>query len=274
MMKIPSVKLNDGRMIPHIGMGTWKIPDADAPAVIADALSAGYRLVDTASEYKNEPGVGAGLRDSQVPAEELFLTTKIWNAHQGYDTTMKACEESLKRLGRPYLDLYLIHWPAPAQDRFLDTWRALIALQKAGSARSIGVSNFTEAHLERIIGETGVVPAVNQIELNPGLPQRKLRAFHQKHGIVTESWSPLARGGMVQNPAIIALAQKHKKNPAQVILRWHIENNLVVIPKSTSPVRLRENIAIFDFSLDTDDMAAIDGLDENRRLGPNPDTFQ
>jgi 2,5-diketo-D-gluconate reductase A len=273
MIKIPEAKLNDGRMIPRLGMGTWKIPDGDAPGIVADGISAGYRLVDTASEYKNEPGVGAGLRDSGVSPGELFVTTKVWNAHQGFERTIRACEDSLKAMGIGYLDLYLIHWPAPSQDRYVDTWRALIELRGRGLARSIGVSNFTEAHLERIIGETGVVPAVNQIELNPQLPQRRMRAYHEAHGIVTESWSPLARGQMLGNPGIVELARRYSKKPSQIILRWHIESGLVVIPKSTSPARLRENMEIFDFSLDAEAMAVIASLDEGRRLGPDPDKF-
>jgi 2,5-diketo-D-gluconate reductase A len=272
-MTIPALKLNDGGKIPQIGLGTWKIPDGDAAKVVADAIAAGYRLIDTASEYGNERGVGAGLRAAPAPPDGFFLTTKVWNAHQGYDRTLRAAEESLARLGRPSIDLYLIHWPAPAQNLYVDTWRALIALRERGLARSIGVSNFQEAHLERIIGETGVVPAVNQIELNPQLSQRKLRAFHARHGIVTESWSPLARGNLLLHPDIVALALKHGKNAAQIILRWHIDAGLVVIPKSTSPTRLRENLALFDFSLDRDDLAVLDRLDTGRRLGPNPDTF-
>lgn len=272
-MNIPALALNDGRKIPQIGLGTWKIPEGDAAKVVADAISAGYRLIDTAAEYGNECGVGAGLRAAPVPADELILTTKVWNAHQGYDRTLRAAEESLERLGRPHIDLYLIHWPAPAQNLYVDTWRALIALRERGVARSIGVSNFQEAHLERIIGETGVIPVVNQIELNPQLSQRKLRAFHVRHNIITESWSPLARGNLLLHPDIAALALKHRKNAAQIILRWHIQGGLVVIPKSTSPARHVENLAIFDFSLDEDDLAVLAQLDISRRLGPNPDNF-
>jgi 2,5-diketo-D-gluconate reductase A len=272
-MNIPLLKLNDGGRIPQVGLGTWKIPDGDAARQIAEAITAGYRLIDTASEYGNETGVGAGLRAAAVSPSELILTTKIWNARQGYDSTLRAADESLRRLGRSYIDLYLIHWPAPAQNLFVDTWRALIALRERGSVRSIGVCNFQETHLDRIIGETGVVPAVNQIELNPQLPQHRLRAFHALHGIVTESHTPLARGGLVLHPDVVALAQKHRRTGAQIILRWHIEAGLVVIPKSVSAARVRENLALFDFSLDADDLAVLSRLDTGRRIGQNPDNF-
>ncbi len=272
-MTIPTVSLNDGRRIPQVGLGTWKIPDGDAARVVADAVSAGYRLIDTASEYGNERGVGEGLRAAPIPPEDLIVTTKVWNAHQGFDRTMRAAEESLERLGRPHIDLYLIHWPAPAQNLYVDTWRAMIALRERGVVRSIGVSNFQESHLERIIGETGVIPAVNQIELNPQLSQRKMRAINASHGIVTESWSPLARGNLLVNADVTALARKHGKSAAQIILRWHIECALVVIPKSTSPARHIENLSLFDFVLDRDDLAVLDRLDIGRRLGPNPDIF-
>jgi 2,5-diketo-D-gluconate reductase A len=272
-MTIPVLKLADGRNLPQVGLGTWKIPDGDAARVVSDAILAGYRLIDTASEYGNEGGVGAGLRAAGVPAEELILTTKIWNAKQGYDSTLRAAEESLERLGRAYIDLYLIHWPSPARNLYVETWRALIALKERGTVRSIGVCNFQEAHLERIIGETGVVPVVNQIELSPMLPQLKLRAYHARHGIVTESWSPLARGNLVTDPSVAVLAKKYGKTPAQIILRWHVQAGLVVIPKSVSPIRIRENLALFDFSLTAADLAALASLDIGRRLGPDPDKF-
>ena len=272
-MTIPLITLNDGTKIPQIGLGTWKIPDADAAGVVSDAIAIGYRLIDTASEYKNEVGVGAGIAKSGTADPGLILATKLWNANQGYDTTLRSADDSLKRLGRSHIDLYLIHWPSPAQNKFVETWKAFIELRKQGKVRSIGVCNFTEKHLERIIGETGVVPAVNQIELSPELAQIPLRAFHEKLGIATQSWSPLARGQLVARPPIIALAEKHKRTPAQVILRWHVENGLIVIPKSANHGRLVENIGIFDFSLDADDMAVLAQLDCGRRLGPNPDVF-
>jgi 2,5-diketo-D-gluconate reductase A len=272
-MHIPSLPLNDGTSLPQIGLGTWKTPDADAPRIVADAISAGYRLVDTASEYKNDVGVGAGLRSATVSPAELILATKVWNSDQGFDRTLRAAESSLERLGRSRIDLYLIHWPAPAKDLYVETWKALIELQRRGQVRSIGVCNFQRAHLERIIGETGVTPVVNQIELSPELAQKELRDFHAQHQIVTESWSPLARGNLVQKPEIIAMAQNYSKTPAQIILRWHVQSGLVVIPKSVRPERLRENLAIFDFVLSLSDMAALDGLDAGKRLGPNPDTF-
>jgi len=271
-MTIPSLPLNDGHRLPQIGLGTWKTPDADAPRVVADAIAAGYRLIDTASEYKNEVGVGAGLREAAA-AESLILTTKLWNADQGFDSTLRAAEASLRRLGRPQIELYLIHWPSPAQNLYVETWKALIELKRRGAVRSIGVCNFTRAHLERIIGETGVAPVVNQIELSPELAQRELRNFHARHQIVTQSWSPLARGHLVGHPAIIAMARNYGKTPAQIILRWHVQSSLVVIPKSVRPERLRENLAIFNFALSVDDMSALDGMDAGKRLGPNPETF-
>jgi 2,5-diketo-D-gluconate reductase A len=272
-MPIPSLSLNDGCSLPQNGLGTWKTPDADAPRVVADAIAAGYRLIDTASEYKNEVGVGTGLRAAEAPVGELILTTKLWNADQGFDSTLRAAEASLQRLGRPQIELYLIHWPAPAKDLYVETWKALIELRRRGAVRSIGVCNFTRSHLERIIGETGVPPVVNQIELSPELAQRELRAFHSRHKIVTQSWSPLARGNLVHHPAIVAMAQNYRKTPAQVILRWHVQSGLLVIPKSVRPERLRENLAIFDFALSPDDMSVLDGMDAGKRLGPNPETF-
>jgi 2,5-diketo-D-gluconate reductase A len=272
-MTIPTLLLNDGFSLPQIGLGTWKTPDADAPRVVADAVAAGYRLIDTASEYKNELGVGAGLRAATVPPEELILTTKLWNADQGFDRTLRAAEASLQRLGRPQIELYLIHWPSPAKNLYLETWKALIELKRRGQVRSIGVCNFSRVHLERIIGETGVAPVVNQIELSPELTQQELRTFHAQHKIVTQSWSPLARGNLVQNPAIVAMAQHYCKTPAQIILRWHVQSRLLVIPKSVRPERLRENLAIFDFSLSPGDMSALDGMNAGKRLGPNPETF-
>jgi len=272
-MLIPSLPLNDGFSLPQIGLGTWKTPDADAPGVVADAIAAGYRLVDTASEYKNEVGVGSGLRAAAAPAGELILTTKLWNADQGFDSTLRAAAASLQRLDRPQIELYLIHWPSPARNLYVETWKALIELQRRGQVRSIGVCNFTRAHLERIIGETGVVPVVNQIELSPELAQSELRAFHAQHKIVTQSWSPLARGNLVHHPAIVAMAQNYRKTSAQIILRWHVQSGLVVIPKSVRPERLRENLALFDFSLSPGDMSTLDGMEAGKRLGPNPETF-
>lgn len=262
------VTLNDGRRMPQLGLGVWRTPADDAARVVAAALDAGYRAVDTASAYNNEDGVGQGLA-----GRDVFLTTKLWNVDQGYDEALRAFDASAKRLGREEIDLYLIHWPAPQKGRFVDSWKALVRLQKDGRAKSIGVSNFTEAHLARIIDETGVTPAVNQIELHPRFQQRALRAFHERHGIHTESWSPLGQGQLLQDPAIGAIARRIGKTPAQVIIRWHLDSGLIVIPKTVTPERLRENIAVFDVALEAADLAAIAGLDSPAgRIGPDPMT--
>jgi 2,5-diketo-D-gluconate reductase A len=266
MVDQPSVTLNDGAVMPQFGLGVWQTADKEAPEVIRTAVEAGYRLVDTASIYGNEQGVGEGLKG----AGGVYLTTKLWNDRQGFDAALKAFDESEKRLGRR-IDLYLIHWPRPDLDRYVDTWKALIRLKQEGRVASIGVSNFNPDHLERIIGETGVVPAVNQIELHPRFQQRALREAHEKHGIVTESWSPLGRGQLLDDPAIAAIARKHGKTPAQVIIRWHLDNGFVVIPKSANAGRIRENIAVFDFRLDADDLKAMAELDrKDGRTGPDP----
>ena len=271
---IPHLPLLDGRQIPQLGFGTWQIPDADAAATIHHALAAGYRSIDTAMIYENERGVGEGIRSGPIPREELFITTKVWNADQGCDATLLAIQASLERLDLPFVDLYLIHWPMPEWDRYVETWHALIQARAQGLTRSIGVSNFTAAHILRLREETGVLPVVNQIELHPRLPQRSLRAFHAEHGILTESWSPLAQGGdLLQHAAITGIAQRHQKTPAQVILRWHVQNGLVVIPKSVKADRIRENFALFDFALAPEEMAAIDALETNGRIGPDPDHF-
>lgn len=273
MTQSPLISLNDGREIPQLGLGVWQLPDEQAPSLIQEAVAAGYRAIDTAAIYENERGVGAGIRQAGVAREELFVTTKLWNEHQGYDNTRRAFDASLQRLGLESVDLYLIHWPAPTRNLFVDTWRALIELNREGRARSIGVSNFQVPHLRRIIDETGVIPTVNQIELHPRFQQRELRDFHAGYKIRTEAWSPLGRGALLDEQVIIDLARKHGKTPAQIILRWHIENELIVIPKSAHPTRLRENIDVFNFALDKEDMKLLASLDgPDGRLGPNPDT--
>lgn len=262
------VTLNDGTRMPQFGLGVWQTPAGEAAGIVKAAVAAGYRAVDTAAAYKNEEGVGRGLAGTDV-----FLTTKLWNDDQGYDEALRAFDASAKRLGRETVDLYLIHWPAPKKGRFVDSWKALVRLKKEGRARSIGVSNFTEAHLERVVGETGVTPALNQIELHPRFQQRALRAFHERHGIHTQSWSPLGRGKLLEDPVLAEIAGRHGKTPAQVVIRWHLDSNLIVIPKTVNPGRLAENIAVFDFSLDADDMERIAGLDgPEGRIGPDPMT--
>ncbi|MDR2000545.1 MAG: aldo/keto reductase [Zoogloeaceae bacterium] len=269
-----TLTLNDGCRIPKFGLGTWQTPDADAARIVAEAITIGYRHIDTASIYQNEEGVGRGIAASGVTRDRIFVTTKLWNSDQGYDSALRALDRSLARLKLAAVDLYLIHWPCPAQGRALESWRALIEARREGKVKSIGVSNFRAEDLERIIGETGVVPAVNQIELHPWLQQRALRELHARHGIVTESWSPLAQGGDLLNDATLSrVAAKHRKTAAQVVLRWHLQSGLVVFPKSVRPERLRENFDLFDFALDAADMAAIDKLDANKRTGPDPAVF-
>ncbi|WP_370416911.1 aldo/keto reductase [Streptomyces fradiae] len=260
--------------MPQLGFGVWQVPDDEAEAAVATALEAGYRSIDTAAIYGNETGTGKALAASGLPREELFVTTKLWNSEQGYDSTLRAFDASLEKLGLDVVDLYLIHWPVPAKDAYVDTYRAFEKILADGRARAIGVSNFLPEHLERLIGATSVVPAVNQIELHPQLQQTASREAHAEHGIATEAWSPLGSGkGLLEVPAIVAIAQKHGRTPAQVVLRWHLQLGNVVIPKSVTPSRIRENIDVFDFELDAEDLAAFAVLDEGRRLGPNPGEF-
>jgi len=267
----PTVTLNDGRLMPQFGLGVWRTPKDDTAEVVKTALDAGYRSIDTAAAYANERGVGEGL--TSHPREDLFVTTKLWNDNQGYDAALAAFEKSRERLGLDAIDLYLIHWPAPKKGLYLDSWKALVRLQKEGRARSIGVSNFLPEHLERIIGETGVTPAVNQIELHPSFQQRELRDFHEKHGIHTESWSPLGQGKQLEEPVVGEIAAKYGKTPAQVVIRWHLDSGLIVIPKSVTPSRIRENIDVFGFKLDASDMDRLASLDKAEgRIGPNPAT--
>lgn len=269
----PHIGFHDGNSIPQIGLGVWQTPnDTAAPAVQA-ALKAGYRHIDTAAAYQNEDGVGRGMRESGVDRKEIYLTTKLWNENQGFDATLKAFDKSLKELGTDYIDLYLIHWPAPRRNLYLDSWKALVRIKQEGRVRSIGVSNFNPDHLERIIGETGVVPVLNQVELHPDFQQKALREVHAKHDIRTESWSPLGQGQLLDNAVIGKIAAKHGKTPAQAIIRWHLQNGLIVIPKSVTPSRIVENFGVFDFELDDADLKALDGLDApGNRIGPDPET--
>ncbi|WP_140723943.1 aldo/keto reductase [Pseudomonas sp. Hp2] len=275
MSTIPSVPLNDGRSIPQLGLGVWQTPAEETARVVGTAFELGYRHVDTAAIYRNEEGVGQAVAASGLPRGELFITTKLWNADQGYDRALKALDASLRKLALDYVDLYLIHWPCPADGKFVDTWKALVRAREDGKARSIGVSNFRPQDIDRIVEATGVVPAVNQIELHPLFQQKELRAYDAAHGIATESWSPLAQGGELLGDARLReIAGKHGKTPAQVILRWHVQLGLVVFPKSVTPSRIAENAAIFDFALDGSDLARIAELDVGRRLGPDPATLQ
>ncbi|MFD3449071.1 aldo/keto reductase [Microbacteriaceae bacterium 4G12] len=267
----PVVPLNDGRTIPQLGLGVYKVADDRTADTVRVALEAGYRHVDTAALYRNEAGVGEGIRQAGIPRDELFITTKVWNDRHGYDETLRAFDESLALLGLDRVDLYLIHWPAPKQDRYVETWRALERIAADGRATSIGVSNFEPHHLDRLLAESGVTPAVNQVELHPWLPQTELRAYDAAHGIVTEAWSPLARGRVLGTPVLDRLAAKHGRTPAQVVLRWHLDLGNVVIPKSVTPERIRENLDVFGFSLDADDLAAIAGLESGERTGLHPD---
>jgi 2,5-diketo-D-gluconate reductase A len=270
---IPTIDLGGDVEIPQLGFGVFQVPPADTAETVTVALQTGYRHIDTAAAYRNERAVGEALAASGLARDDYFVTTKLWNTDQGYDSTLKAFDASLGRLALDYVDLYLIHWPAPGKDRYVDTWKAFLELQEDGRIRAIGVSNFQPAHLQRLIDETGVSPAINQVELHPRLQQDDLRAFHREHAIVTEAWAPLAQGQLLQEPALAEIAQRHGKTPAQVVLRWHIELGNVVIPKSVTPSRIRENLDLFDFELGEEDLAAIRGLNRDERIGPGPDEF-
>ena len=271
---IPSVRLNDDRTIPQIGLGVWQVPDDVATDACLAAFEAGYRHIDTAALYGNEEGVGRAIKASGIPREELFITTKVWNTDQGRDKTIAAMEASLARLDLDYVDLYLIHWPTPDRGLYSETWETVLELQQRGSTISAGVSNFHPDHLRAVIAATGVTPVINQVELHPWLPQRAVRAADDELGIVTEAWSPLASGGLIDDAVLAGIGAKYGKTAAQVMVRWHLQIGNVVLPKSVTPARIVENIDVFDFELDADDLIAIEGLeDETRRTGPNPDTF-
>jgi diketogulonate reductase-like aldo/keto reductase len=271
---VPTLPLNTGARIPQLGFGVFQVPPDETVEPVRTAIEAGYRSIDTAAAYRNEEGVGRAIREAGVPREELFITTKLWNSDQGYESALQAFDQSLERLGLDHVDLYLIHWPMPKVDRFMDSWKALEQIHADGRAKAIGVSNFRVADLQRLLEASEVVPALNQIELHPLLQQAELRAFHEQHGILTEAWSPLAQGGdLLEDETIAAIAQAHGKSPAQVILRWHLQLGNVVIPKSVTPERIRSNIDVFDFELTADQMDAITPLDRGERTGPDPDTF-
>ncbi|MCG7609294.1 aldo/keto reductase [Mycobacterium sp. CnD-18-1] len=269
----PRVTLNDGNSMPQVGLGVWQTPAEETERAVSAALQAGYRHIDTAAAYRNEAETGRGLVDSGVPRDEVFLVTKLWNSDQGYESTLAAFDASLDRLGVDYLDLYLIHWPMPANNAFVDTFKAFAHLHDQGRVRSIGVSNFEPEHLEVLIDSTGIVPAVNQVELHPLLPQQELREVHARLGIATEAWSPLGQGSLLTDPVITGISERRGKTPAQVLIRWHIHLGNIVIPKSVNPERIVSNFDVFDFDLDETDMAAIATLKTDTRLGPDPRTF-
>ncbi|WGR75230.1 MULTISPECIES: aldo/keto reductase [unclassified Bradyrhizobium] len=271
---VPMVLLNDGHSLPQLGFGVWQIDNANAPDIVATAIDAGYRLFDTAANYGNEAGLGVALKRANLPRSEYSVTTKLRNEDQGYDRTMRAFDASATRLQLDVIDLYLIHWPCPQRGAYVETWRALIELQKQGRVRSIGVSNFTADHLECIVRETGVVPAVNQIELHPAFQQRALRSVHERYGIATQAWSPLGQGRALNDPRIQAIAERCGCSAAQVILRWHLESGSIAIPKSANPTRMADNIGLFGFELTSHDHAVIAGLDRpDGRIGPDPAAY-
>ncbi|HEV7717498.1 MAG TPA: aldo/keto reductase [Arsenicitalea sp.] len=272
---IPLIKLNDGNSIPQLGFGVWQVPNDEVKPAVTEAIRAGYRSIDTAQGYDNEEGVGEAIRDGGVPREQLFITSKLRTKSMGYDEALRGFDESRQKLGLDYLDMFLIHWPLPARDRYVDTWKAFIKLKQDGLVRTIGVSNFLPEHIDRLIAETGVVPAINQIETHPQYQQRAVRDYHRQHNIQLESYSPLGSGAVLDNEEIAAIAKKHGKSPAQVIIRWHLQEGLVVIPKSVTPERIRENLQVFDFELDREDMAVIARLDDpaNGKTGSKPEEF-
>ncbi len=272
-LTIPRLALHDGIEIPQLGFGVFQIPPEDTQAAVEAALEIGYRHIDTAAAYRNEAGVGAALAASGLPREDVFVTTKLWNSQQGHDSTLAAFEGSLARLGLDHVDLYLIHWPVPSEDRFVDTWRAFERIYEEEAARTIGVSNFRVEDLERLGVETDTRPTVNQVELHPGLQQADLRAWHADHNVATEAWSPLAQGALLDDETIVGIADQHDRTPAQTILRWHLQLGNVVIPKSVSPERMRENMEVFDFELNDEEMAEFARLDRGERIGPDPARF-
>jgi 2,5-diketo-D-gluconate reductase A len=270
---IPQIELHDGVQIPQLGFGVFQDPPDDTRAVVEEALEAGYRHIDTAAAYRNEKGVGEAIAASGIPREELFVTTKLWNSQQGHDEALAAFESSLGRLGLDRVDLYLIHWPMPAEDLFVETWRAFEKIHEEGGARTIGVSNFRVEDLERLEQETSTRPTVNQIELHPWLQQAELRRWHAEHDVATEAWSPLAKSRHLDDETIASIAAAHGKSPAQAILRWHLQLGDIVFPKSSTPDRIRENIDVFDFELSAEEMDRIEGLDAGERTGPDPSEF-
>ena len=273
MNSMPHIVLNNGVRMPQLGFGVFQIPDAETTEAVAAALAAGYRSIDTAAIYGNEAGTGRAIAESGIAREELFITSKLWIDDLGYEPALAAFDASLDKLGLDYLDLYLIHWPAPASDRYADSWLALEKLLADGRVRAIGVSNFEPGHLQRLIDLGGTVPAVNQVELHPALQQHAVTVFNAAQGIATEAWSPLAQGALLADPAITEIAARHGRTPAQVILRWHLQQGRIVIPKSVTPARIRENLEVFGFELSAGELAAVNALERNGRTGPHPATF-
>lgn len=270
-----TVALNDGHVMPLLGLGVMQIPDEKVPQAMREATELGYRLFDTAPVYRNEPGTGRGVKECGLPREDVFVTTKLWNGRQGYDEALRAFDESIEALGLEYLDLYLIHWPCPAKNLYVDSWKALIRLREEGRVRSIGVSNFLAPHLERIVAETGVVPAVNQIEFHPAWQQREAVAAGNKHKVVSEAWSPLARGATLKDPKVIEAAAKTGCTPAQLVLRWMTQTGIPVIPKASSKAHMQENFESLDLNLDTATLEMMNAMDDpNGRFGPDPNVFE
>ena len=274
MPSIPSIKLNNGVEMPQLGYGVFQIPLQETYDAVTEALRAGYRSIDTAAGYGNEEGVGRAIAESGIPRDELFVTTKLQNDDQGYDQALRAFDQSMRLLGLEQLDLYLIHWPMAGVDKYVDTWRAFVKLVEDGRIRAAGVSNFQPAHLERIIQEVGLVPAVNQVELHPYLQQKELRAFNDQLGVATEAWSPLGQGqGLLNDPTLAEIAERHGKSPAQVALRWQLQERNIVIPKSVTPARIAQNLDVFGFELTATDILEIEKLNRDERVGPDPDVL-
>jgi len=268
------VVLNNGVKMPVLGFGVFKVPDDDTARCVELAIRTGYESIDTAAIYQNERGVGEGIRNSGVPREKLFITTKVWNADHGFESTLEAFSASIKKLRVDYLDLYLIHWPVPRCDKFVETWKAMEKLCREGVVRAIGVSNFNAGHIDELLSKCETVPAVNQIELHPWLSQNDLCAYLKSKKIFAEAWSPLARGGeLLKDQSLLLVANKYGKTPAQVVLRWHLQRDVIVIPKTIHQERMAQNADVFDFALSSEDMATIDRLNKDHRIGPDPDTF-
>ncbi|PRZ17803.1 aldo/keto reductase [Nesterenkonia sandarakina] len=273
MATVPTITLNDGATIPQLGFGVWQVPADEAETVVAEALKVGYRHIDNAAVYGNEEGVGRAIAASGIPREELFITTKVWVSDFKAGNTKQALRTSLEKLGLDYVDLYLIHWPSPADEAYLDAWKAMEEMQAEGLTRSIGVSNFLPEHLERVAEAGTVIPAINQVEIHPALQQRDCQEANERHGIATQAWSPLAQGAVFEDEPVVAAAEAHGVSPAQVVIRWHLQRGRILFPKSVTPERIASNFDVFGFELSETELAAIDGLERDGRTGPNPGEF-